>query len=183
MKFVSTVVRVDRKAGVGKALREPLRARVVLGEALDVVVERVEHRRRDDTGLAERAAEQELEVPGLLHLLLGAGEDRAHRAAEPLREADLDGVGEPAVLGGRDAGGDGGVEQARAVEMDGEAELAGGGDRRFELLERPDPPAGAPVRLLEHDDARRLEPVAGGDGRAELVGSDPAGVALDAGGP
>ena len=84
-----------------------------------------------------------------------------------------------AVLGGGDPGGDGGVEQASAVEMDGETELARGGDRRFELLERPDPPAGAPVRLLENDDARRLEPVARGDGRAELVRSDPAGVALD----
>ena len=67
------------------------------------MVERVEHRGRDDARLAHRAAEEELAAPGLLHPLRRAGEERAERAAEPLREAERDGVGEPADLGGRDA--------------------------------------------------------------------------------
>ena len=78
--------------------------------------------------------------------------------------------------------GDGGVQQPRAVEMDGEPELAGGVDRRRQLVERPDAPAGAAVRLLEDDDPRRLEPVRGRDRLADLVGRDPAGVARRAAG-
>ena len=41
-----------REAGVGEPLREALRASVILGEPLDVVVEGVEHRAGDDACLA-----------------------------------------------------------------------------------------------------------------------------------
>jgi hypothetical protein len=55
----------------------------------------------------------------------------------------------------------------------GQPELVRGGDRGGQLVERPDSPAGAAVRLLEHDDTRGLEPVCGGDRLADLVGGDP----------
>ncbi len=110
------------------AFREPPRACVVVGQPLDVVVERVEHRGRGDARLPERAAEEELALPGALDRLGGAGEDRAERAAEPLREADRDGVGERSPGRRLDAGRDRGVEEPRAVEVDGGAAGARGID-------------------------------------------------------
>ena len=56
-------VDVDRQAGAGETLREPVRASVVLRETLDVVVERIERSRGNDARLAHRAAEQELAAP------------------------------------------------------------------------------------------------------------------------
>ena len=64
-----------------------------------------------------------------------------------------------AVLGGRHAARDRGVDQAGAVEVDGEPQLARRlGDTR-QLVERPHAAARAAMRLLEHDDARRLQVV------------------------
>ena len=179
-KFVSVGGDVDGQTGGGESFRQALGARVVLGQALDVVVERVEHRRSNDPGLAQRAAEEELQPPCLLDRRLGAREHRPQRAAQALGEADGDGVGESGVLGGLEPARNRCVEEARTIEVDGEAELVPGrGDVR-QGLERPDPPAGAAVSLLEHDDARRLEPIGGLDGLAHLAGGDPPGVARQA---
>src|SRR4029450_6914186 len=86
-----------------------------------------------------------------------AGEDRAERTAEPFREADRDGVGESSPRRGLDAGRDRGVEESRAVEVDGGAAGARGLDHRAERLGRPAPAAGAAVRVLEHDPAAWAE--------------------------
>ena len=136
---------------------ESRRARVILGEPVDVVVERVERRRGDDAGLAERAAEQVLALPRAFDQLGGAGERGTHRTAEPLREADGHRVGTPRPFRRRQAGTDGGVEEPRAVEMRDEPTLVRRVDRRLELVERPDAPAARAVRVLEHDDAARAE--------------------------
>ncbi len=56
-----------------------------------------------------------------------------------------------------DPGCDGGVEEPRAVEVDGGATGARGVDRRAELLERPDPAARAAMRVLEHEHAARAK--------------------------
>ena len=69
-----------------------LRPRVVVGEPLDVVVERVDAGRGDDPRLAHRTAEEVLHAPRVRHHLGGAGEERAERAAETLRETERDGV-------------------------------------------------------------------------------------------
>src|SRR6476659_11146551 len=131
--------------------------RVVIGEPLDVVVERVQHCGGGDAGLPQRTAEEELPLPGALYRLRRAGEDRAERAAEPLREADRDRVCERSPGRGLDAGSDRGVEETRAVEVDGGAAGPRRLDRRAELVERPDPAAGAAVRVLEHEHAARAE--------------------------
>src|SRR6185436_11976129 len=86
------LVRVDRQAGGVPALREPVRAGVVLGQALDVMLERVDTGRRDDPGLSHGSAEQVLLPPCPLDRLRRAREQRAERAAETLREAERDGV-------------------------------------------------------------------------------------------
>ena len=77
-KFVSTASGSTGRPAVGQPLGEPPRARVVLGEPLDVVVERVERRRGDHPGLAHRAAEQELPLPGLPR-----SAPRSRRASRP----------------------------------------------------------------------------------------------------
>ncbi len=79
---------VDRQSGSDQPLGEPTRVCVVVREALDVVLERVEPGGGDDAGLAHRASEHVLEAPGL-RLALGRGcENGAEGAAEALREAE-----------------------------------------------------------------------------------------------
>src|SRR5438876_859976 len=81
-------------ADADATLGETLRARVVVREPIDVMVERVEHRRRRDARLTERAAEQELPLPRPLDELGRAREHGAEGTAEPFREADRDRVRE-----------------------------------------------------------------------------------------
>ena len=138
-----------------ETLGEQAGTRVVVGEPVDVVLERVDARRGDDPGLAHRAAEEVLLAPGALDQLARAREQRAERAAQALRETERDGVEAGGDLGGVDAERDGGVEQARAVEVDREAELARGRDDVLELVERPDAPARVVVRVLEREHGAR----------------------------
>ncbi len=174
-------VGVDRKPGLGEAARKPLRPRVVVGQAVDVVVERVDTGRRDDPGLAHRAAEEVLQPTRVAHHLGVAGKDRAERAAEPLREAERDGVEPRSDLGRLDAERDGRVQQPGAVEMKAEVELEREGVQLVDLLQRPDPPAARVVGVLDPEQARPRRVDRGGAmGRADLVGAVAAG---DAGKP
>ncbi len=142
-------------------LGEPPRAGVVVGQPLDVVVERVQRRRRDDPGLPHRAAEEVLLAPRACHQLGGAGDDRPERATEPLREAERHRV-EPAGDRGRgNALGDRGVEEAGAVEVGSEAERAGAAEDVRQPVEGPAAPAGRVVRVLEHEHRRPLVDPAG----------------------
>src|SRR6059058_1446574 len=63
-------VQVDGYARICETLGETPCARVILGEAVDVVVERVERRGGEDAGLPHRAAEEVLALPGALDQLL-----------------------------------------------------------------------------------------------------------------
>src|SRR5207302_7921593 len=131
---------------------QPARTRMIVGETLDVMVECVQRSRGEDSGLPQRAAQQVLALPRALDERGRAGEDRAGRAAEALREADGDGVGETRPVGGRTPGSDGRVEEPRAVQMHGRAALARSGRGRLELFQRPYAAARAAVRVLEDDD-------------------------------
>jgi hypothetical protein len=116
--------RIQRQPGQpGDGLGEDLGVGVVLGQALDVVVECIEACGGDDTGLAHGAAQALFPDPGLLDQHCGAGEHAAHRAAEALGEVDPDGIEGPGEVGRGDARGDGGVHQARAVHVEGEPGL------------------------------------------------------------
>ena len=86
------LLEVDRDACLVQPLAEAAGARVILREPLDVVVERVDAGRGDDPRLAHRSAELMLVPPRAQHSLRRPGDDRAERAAEPLREADRDRV-------------------------------------------------------------------------------------------
>ncbi len=90
--FVSTA-RVQPHAGDRrKAVGERARQRVVVGQPLDVVVQRVEGAGRHDARLAHRAAHHLLPAPRLLDELGRAGQAGAQRRAEALREVDPGGV-------------------------------------------------------------------------------------------
>jgi hypothetical protein len=91
---------VDRQARRHPARPPPPRAGMVVSEPVDVVLERVHPRGRDDPGLPHRAAKPVLLDARAVHQLRGAGDQRAERAAEPLREAERDGVERPRDLGG-----------------------------------------------------------------------------------
>ena len=88
------------------------------------------------------------------HQLGRPGDERAERAAEPLRQAERDRVERRADLGRRDAGRDRRVQQPGAVEVDVEAELARRRRRPRRALERPDAPAGALCVFSIDDDPR-----------------------------
>ena len=91
--FVSTFAGSIRDAwNLGQAFGESARPVVVVGEPLDVVVERKETGRRQDARLAHRPAEHLLPAPGLLDQLGRAGEAGAHRGAESLGEVDPGGI-------------------------------------------------------------------------------------------
>ena len=90
------LLEIDRQPRAVPRLGQPPRPRVVVGQAVDVVVEGVDACRRDDARLPHGAAEQVLLTPGPLHQRARSGQHGPERAAEALREADRDGV-EPAL--------------------------------------------------------------------------------------
>ncbi len=69
-------------------LRQPARQRprigVIVGEAIDVMVERIDAGRRTDAGLAHRAAEALLPAPDIVDELAATCDDAADRRAETL---------------------------------------------------------------------------------------------------
>ena len=73
-------------------VRQHARVLVVLGQPLDVVVERVQAAGRDDARLPERAAHHLLPAPRLVDQLARAAQHRAHRRAEALGEVEPGGV-------------------------------------------------------------------------------------------
>ena len=129
---------------------------MILGESRDVVVERVQPRSRNDAGLAHGAAEQVLLPPRAGHELVRAGEQRAERAPEPLGEAQRHRVEASGDRRRLDSERHRCVEEAGAVEVDGEPDLTCRRDDVVELRERPDATARAVVRVLERQDRRAL---------------------------
>src|SRR5690606_37633690 len=118
--------RVDGNAGdLTQAGSEQLGVGVVLGQALDVVLQRVDARRGDDPGLAHRPAEHVLVAPRPLHRLPISGQHGADRAAEALGEVDPDSVDVLAPDLGRDTASYDGVQQAGTVQVNLHAQPVG----------------------------------------------------------
>ena len=165
------LLEVDRDARLVQPLAEAAGAGVVLGQPLDVVVEGVDARGGDDPGLAHRAAELVLVAPRAQHPLRRPRDDRAERAAEPLREADRDRVGVARDRGRLIAARDGGIEEPRAVEMERELELPARLGHRLDLGERPHAATRGVVRVLDRDDPcrRHMAEVAATSGCTHLL--------------
>src|SRR5436305_607996 len=98
---------------------------MVLREALDMMLEGVQRAGRRDACLTHAAAKQLAYAARLHDQLARPGECRANRRSQALAEADGDRIEVPGPLPGGDVGGDNGVPQARAVEVQGEVVLAG----------------------------------------------------------
>ena len=126
---------------------------MVVGEPVDHVLERVDAGRGDDAGLAHAAAEHLAVAPRLGDELLRAAEHGADRAAQALREAERDRVAVRREAGDRDAELHGGVEDARAVDVHGQAVLVGDVADGGEVFFVEDGAAGAVVRVLDADEA------------------------------
>ena len=144
--------RIDREAELLEPGGQPARVRVVVGESLDVMLERVEARRGEDAGLAHAAAQHLARAVHAPDHLVRAAHERADRRAEALGEAEghrVEGLG-PDRRGG--SGRDHGVPQARAVEVQGEPVLLGHLRHVLQLVEREDAAAGAVVGVLDRDD-------------------------------
>ena len=92
--------------------------RVVVGEPVDVVVERVQPGRGEHPGLAHAAAEPLAPHPRLGDRVGGADHQRADRRAEPLGQADGQHVGDAPYSASGYAGGDVRVPDPGAVEVD-----------------------------------------------------------------
>ena len=150
------LLEIDRQPGGPERLGEGTCARVIVGEPLDVVLEGEDACGGDDPRLPHRAAEEVLLAPCALDQVARAGEESAERAAEALRETERGGVEAPRDRRRSDAECDRRVEDPRAVQVRGEAELARPRDNVVELVQRPDPPAGVVVRVLERDDRHPL---------------------------
>ena len=143
------LLEVDRQARGRERLGEPPRARVVVREPLDVVVERVDPGRRDDPRLAHRAAEEVLAPRAL-----------AMSSREPARSAPS---GQPSpferqsvtVSNSRPDSAAGTPSATTALSSRApsrwtrEPELARGRDDVVELVERPHAAAAAVVGVLE----------------------------------
>ena len=165
---------------LGQPLGEHARVLVVLGQAVDVVVERPQRPRGDDAGLAQRAAEHLLVAPGLVDGRARAGQHRAHRRPEALGEVEPGGVEALRPLGGRHTAGHHGVHQARAVHVQAQAVGLRDVDDVAQLRERPHVAAGEVRGLLDRDEpGARVVAVAGGaHGGGEGVGVEHAALAL-----
>ena len=128
--------RHDGNARQREARRQPLRARVVLGEAVDMMVERVQAGRGQNADLAHAAAPALARAARLLDDLGVAHQNGADGAAQPFREAHHDGVGARRPLGQRHTTGDTRIPQARAIEMNAHAALTRRGGRCLHHSER-----------------------------------------------
>ena len=98
---------------------------VVLGEPRDVVFECVQTRGGDDARLPHPATETFAPAADRVDGGRVTGDHGSHRSAETLADADRDRVALVHQLGGRDAQGDRGVEQPRAVAVHPEPAVVG----------------------------------------------------------
>jgi len=142
---------------------------VIFGEAVDHPVDCDQPRRSEDPGLVEGRAPKTLQV----HSSRGdrgalTGQDRPDGRAETLVQAQRDRVYRCGQRRERNAEGDGGVREPRAVEVG----PRGGRRKRCGLLDLEDGAAVSRVRVLEADHV----------GRARLVEPD-GGQARDPGQP
>ena len=139
---------------VVELLRQQPRVGVVFGEAVDHLFEGDDSGGGDDAGLTHAASEPLADPAGAVDEVAFADEDRTEGAAQSLGQAEHHGVDVAGVLGGRDSGGDGGVEDARAVEMDREIVLAGDRAELAMQIERDDAAAAAVVGVLQTEQTR-----------------------------
>ncbi len=159
------------------ALGEAAGVGVVVGEAIDHGFECDDAGGRHVADLTDAAAGALAHDAGARDEVGGAAEEGAVGRAEALAEIDHDRVAALAEGGGGDAEGDGGVEDAGAVEVDGDFVGAGDLAEAAHVLEVEAGAAGDVVGVLgDEEGGSRAEAVAGADDGEELVEIDAAGL-------
>src|SRR5262249_10282425 len=106
-----------------------------------------------------RSSEAVLLDPRAVHQLVRAGDQRAERTPEALREAQRRSVEPTSELGRGNLRRDGCVHQPRSVQVRTKTELVRDVDDLAELVQRPARAAGRVVRVLDgyHGQGRRPE--------------------------
>ena len=161
----------ERNAGEpGETARQTLRVRVIVGQPLDVMLERVEPGRGKDAGLAHGPSEHLAEPVHAVDECATSDDQGSDGGAEPLRETEGDRVEGARPLRDRDPGRHLGVEDPRPIQVETEAHLP----RRLcnlpDPLDRKDPPAAPVVRVLHAHEPRPREVVLGRvDGAAQVI--------------
>ena len=136
---------------------------VVVGEAVQVMVQGVQAGGRQDAGLAHAAAVALAEHAGPGDPVGGGDQHRAHRGPEALGQAHRHRVGEPAVDRQRDPGGHVGVPEPRPVQVHRHTCLGGPGAQGLQLVQGLDRSAAEVVGVL-HRDGRGRDQVGPGVG-------------------
>ncbi len=153
---------------------------MILRQAVDVVLERVETRRSDDPGLPHRPAEHVLVATGGLDERRRPGQHRSDRRAQPLRQVDPDRIDLPGELRRARAAGDDRVHQARAIHVHRDAVLRGQRPDRGERVQRPDRAAAVIRGVLDRDQPGfRGVRATGGEELGDVVSREPAARRVD----
>jgi hypothetical protein len=109
---------------------------VVVSQTLDLMFQRIQRRSRHHAGLPHASTQHLADAVRTRNQRFGTHQGRAHGRAQAFAEADRHAV---KVLGDfkrRRATGHHGVEQARAIQMRGQALAAGQGRGRFDVRQR-----------------------------------------------
>jgi len=144
---------------------------VIVGEARDMVVERVDRGGCEQTRLAHCTAEHLAKASRAGDELCTTSKSAANRRAEAFGEADGNAVDARGEGRWRDAERDACVHQARAVDVHMKPTLAASAGDGFELRDRPNGAAALVVGVLDDEHARdRVVLVAVANRGADLRG-------------
>ncbi|CUZ15162.1 Uncharacterised protein [Serratia marcescens] len=140
---------------------------MVFAQPRDVMLQRVEAGRRQDAGLTQPAAGHLAPAQRALNEGFAAAQQRSDRRAQPFRQANGEGVAVLHDLFQRQVQRHGGVEDARAVDMQRQLPLAGKLPRLLQVGLRQDSAADG-VFQAQQPGAGEVD-IVGFDGGGELV--------------
>ena len=156
-------IRVDRRRREFQSGTRPHRGGehlgvgVIVRQAFDVMIERVEGAGRQDAGLPHAAAELLADAASLRDEIARADEGRADRSAQAFAVADRQRVEAAGPVAARNAGGDDRVPEPGPVEVHREALAASPFGDRLALRQWIDRAAAAVVRVLQADEPGRRQ--------------------------
>ena len=128
---------------------------MIVGETVDVMVERVDAGRRANAGLPHRSAEALFPAPDVIDEGARSRDDAADRRAEAFREIDPGRIPTRGHVARRYSGRDAGVQQPRAIHVGDEPVCLGDRHHFIERRLLPDRAAADIGGLLDADDGLR----------------------------
>ena len=130
-----------------QALGKCLGVLVIVDQAIDVVLERIDRPRGDDAGLAHSTTKLMFPAPSPFDKSPRPSQGSPNRCAQALAEIDPDRINLGGIVCRRDAGADHRIEQARPIHVGGQSVLSRHCTDLCQGLERPYG-ASAQVRCL-----------------------------------